>query len=559
LAIVAAIVAVLVGTVHTIASAGRPLVFGGDQAVLAIRVHDATQLHATLGPYSRFGWSHLGPALFYLFAPAYSLSSGNPWSLLVDCLLVNGAALVATVAVVRNFAGEWSARWALMFAGTVLLTLGAVSVETLWNPNLEGPAVLLLLVLAAGAFSGSRLAIVGAALVGTYLVQTDIGTVPIVAVAGGCAVIGCTAQWAMRRKAARSCLPGDAHSPGANLKSVRIAGTRTGDTSLGGRRLATWLLAAAGMAVVIIAWIPPTLQQLDGRPGNISKLARFFTSTQTGPGTSGSNHTLSQSWHVVANAVSMVPFGAASATAPFINTSTAREAVLVVTLTAATVAIIWAWQQRNAFALGLALMSLIGLVIALVAAMRIVGQVYSYLMLWAVFIPVPAWTGIALLAVTGTKAEGQHRRSAPRWMPVLAGVATCALLAPIVIFAWQVSHVPWDASSTDPQIPTITTFVTRHLRLSSTKRVVVVIANGDRWPVAAGVILALIDDGYEPEIQPAWAFMFTARYVAGPAPAAELVLSDIQGPPGTALANAPSVTVAGSYGPTIAQFIRPPP
>jgi hypothetical protein len=88
---------------------------------------------------------------------------------------------------------------------------------------------------------------------------------------------------------------------------------------------------------------------------------------------------------------------------------------------------------------------------------------------------------------------------------------------------------------------------------------VVVIANGDRWPVAAGVILQLIDDGYDPQVQPLWAFMFTSRYVAGPAPAANLVLSDPPGSPATAPAGAPSVTVAGTFGPTIAQFAQPPP
>jgi len=555
------IVAVLVGTAHIIASAGQPLVFGGDQAVLAIQVHDATQLHATLGPYSRFGWSHLGPAIFYLFAPLYSLSTGNQWSLLVDCLLLNGAVLVATIAVVRRFAGEWSARWALMFTGAVLLALGAVSVETFWNPNLEGPAVLLLLVLAAGAFSGSPLSIVGVALVGTYLVQTDIGTVPVVAVTGLVAVIGCIVQRARRWKAARARSATHSHSIRDDPSSATAAGSGTehGVTASIGRRLATWLLAAVGIAAVVIAWIPPTVQQLDGHPGNISKLVRFFTTVQTGPGTSGSNHTLSQAWHVAANSVSMFPFGATPSTAPFTVTSTAREAVLVITLTVAVAAIIWALQRRNAFALGLGLMSLIGLVATVYAAMRIVGPAYSYLMLWAVFVPVPAWTAIAILSGTTVPAGVRRRLSAWRWSPVLAGVATCALLAPIVVFAWQASHVPWDASASDPQITTVTTFVTRHLRASSAKRVVVVIANGDRWPVASGVILQLIDEGYEPEIQPLWEFMFTSRYVAGSAPAAQLVLSDPPGSPATAPAGSPSVTVTGTYGPTISQFVPPPP
>jgi hypothetical protein len=81
LSIVVLPLAFVVGLVKVVATYGRPYYHYGDQAILALRVGDAMKFHAEVGPYSRFGWSHPGPALFYLLAPVYSLSGTNPRSL----------------------------------------------------------------------------------------------------------------------------------------------------------------------------------------------------------------------------------------------------------------------------------------------------------------------------------------------------------------------------------------------------------------------------------------------------------------------------------------------
>ena len=97
------------GLVKVVATHGRPYYHYSDQAILALRVGDAMRFHAEVGPHSRFGWSHPGPALFYLLAPVYSLSGTNPRSLLPGSLLINGVCIVATLLVVHRFVGEWSA------------------------------------------------------------------------------------------------------------------------------------------------------------------------------------------------------------------------------------------------------------------------------------------------------------------------------------------------------------------------------------------------------------------------------------------------------------------
>ncbi len=571
LAAAAMAAAVLVGLVHLATSSGTPLVFGGDQAVLALQVHEATRFHATLGPYSRFGWSHLGPALFYLFAPLYALTGGSPWSLLADSLLLNGVSLCLALVVVRRFGGEWAARWALVPTGLVAVALGALSFETLWNPNLEGATVLLMVVLAAAACTGSGPSVVGVALVGTYLVQTDIGTVPVVGATAVCAVGGYALRRFRRPAGGRRHRSAHAHArpaaaPGGTARrSAAPGGTARPAAAPGGtahrprRPWAAWALGGAGAVVVVVAWIPPLVQQVTGHPGNISRLVHFFTTPQNGPGTAGSNHSFAQAWHVVANTVSVVPFGTVPATTPFTGASTARQAVLAASLVASALAVGWAARRRNAFALGLGLVSLVGLAASVVAAMRIVGPVYSYLMLWAVFLPVPAWIALGIL-VAGRSAPDARRRHATGGVRLGAAVvASLVLVVPTALFARQLGEVPWSTSAPDHQIPAIASFASSRLAATSGRSVLLVIGNADRWPVVAGVMLALTDRGDHPEVQPAWAFMFTPRAVAGPGPHAELVFTDPPtGPAGDAAATPSGSTFTGPWGTTVVRFVPAP-
>src|SRR4051794_25498581 len=64
----------VVGTVRLAATLPRPFTAGGDVAFIELTIRDALHGRVSLGPYSRFAWHHLGPAVFYLYAPLYALS-----------------------------------------------------------------------------------------------------------------------------------------------------------------------------------------------------------------------------------------------------------------------------------------------------------------------------------------------------------------------------------------------------------------------------------------------------------------------------------------------------
>jgi hypothetical protein len=60
----------LVGAVRLAANLTDDFWSYGDLAVIELSVRNALRGHPLLGPYSRFGWDHPGPALFYLLAPS---------------------------------------------------------------------------------------------------------------------------------------------------------------------------------------------------------------------------------------------------------------------------------------------------------------------------------------------------------------------------------------------------------------------------------------------------------------------------------------------------------
>jgi hypothetical protein len=518
ISIVAVTAAFGVGLVKLVSTFDRPYSHYGDQAVLALRVRDAMQFHAQLGPYSRFAWSHPGPALFYLLAPVYSLAGTNPRSLFVGSLLVNAACVVAAIGVVRRIAGEGMARWAMMIVGLTLVVMGVAAVETFWNPNLEAPAVLLTMTLAAAACSGSGVSLVWMTVAGTYAVQTDVGTSLLVGAVGVVGVVG-WAVYAVKRGRALG-------------RSER-------------RRLPGIALAVLGLAALVTAWVPPLMQQATGHPGNLSAIFDFFTAPA---GKYGDTHSLRQAWHVAANSMTAVPWGNVPSTASMLHASVGRQVTLVLSLAVAAGSMGWAGWRQLGFAFGLATTSFVGVVVSVVSIGHIVGSIFPYLTDWAGLITVPAWTALGILI-----ADEVRRRSNPEpvrpWLRRGAlRAAAAAAVVPVVLLAWQLGHGSGLVNSAgDEEVPKLGVFAEHQLRLDLAKDVLVVMGNADRWPDASGLMLQLTHDGYHPTVTKQWEFVFTAVDVSGRTDQPQLVLTDAA--TGTPLGkNGSSLTYVGSGG-----------
>ena len=78
----------------------------GDNALNELRMRDLGHHTLLLGPYSRDGWSHPGPALYYLFAIPYRIFGSRSSAFSACALTLNGAAVVSMVVIARRTSGR---------------------------------------------------------------------------------------------------------------------------------------------------------------------------------------------------------------------------------------------------------------------------------------------------------------------------------------------------------------------------------------------------------------------------------------------------------------------
>ncbi|HZD66509.1 MAG TPA: hypothetical protein VE152_10475, partial [Acidimicrobiales bacterium] len=170
-----------VGLVRVLAVLGRPVTPYGDPAIIEIQTRMAIRFQALLGPYSRFGWHHPGPAYFYALAPFYALAGHSMAALVLGQLVINATAAIAVVLIIRRRLGEGVARWAAAAVGVYVAVSGPAVLLYVWNPLILSLPFLLMVVLVAVAATGSLPALAWAAVAGTFVGQSDVSAVPEVA------------------------------------------------------------------------------------------------------------------------------------------------------------------------------------------------------------------------------------------------------------------------------------------------------------------------------------------------------------------------------------------
>lgn len=238
LAIAAVAAPILVGIVSWV---GRDWLPVQDLAVLDLRVRDVGGDQTPLvGPYSRYTWSHPGPALFWALAVPSRLAGTAAWGTLVGAMVLQLIAVV-WIGVVGWRAGRLPLT--LTVLAVVALSYGATGswlVLEPWNPHIVLPWFVLFVVLTWRLSIGETQHLTGVVLAGSFLVQTHVGYAPLVA-AGVAYVIGAALV----------------------------------DRKPRPWRLARWSWITA-LVVGVGLWLPVVIEQVTGDPGNITLLERFF-------------------------------------------------------------------------------------------------------------------------------------------------------------------------------------------------------------------------------------------------------------------------------------------
>ena len=121
-AVIALVTAPIV--VGAVVALGRGGAVASDMALIDLRLRDTgTANTPLLGPFSRYGWNHPGPLMFWLLAPIYRLLGADPGAMYASGAIANVVGLCVLMMVARRFGGR--RLLAAVGIGATLLVAGA--------------------------------------------------------------------------------------------------------------------------------------------------------------------------------------------------------------------------------------------------------------------------------------------------------------------------------------------------------------------------------------------------------------------------------------------------
>jgi hypothetical protein len=340
-----------------------------DKGLIWFHAADVGTSYAPLvGPYSRFGWDHPGPALYYVLALPLRLLGMRPTGLLVGALLISMSSALAAVLLAWPRVGAKAAAILAVAVSILCVGLGDQIIDP-WNPYV--PVLPFgLVVTAAWLWSaGEDRALPYALVAGTFAAQSHVGFVPpILAIGLAAAII-------------RLVWPG-ARSDGTPRRVLPMA------------------------VLVLVLWAPPIWQQLTAEKGNLDGLVQFFYS---GDPSLEPAQGLDAGFGLAAR--ELVPWGAwiGRQTLGLLNTiEPAPTLQLAFPFGLVLLAVILAGRRNDQLMLRLACLVFVGLCAAIYAYAQIHGPPMPYLVVWPRILAMFA-TVLPLLVLArspGTLPEG---------------------------------------------------------------------------------------------------------------------------------------------------------
>ncbi len=484
-----------VGVVRLMVEASPRITLPDDLALIELHTRNALSWAQSLGPFDRNNWNHPGPSLFYLLSIPARLIGSGPRALFVGAATINGAAAACSVWAVRRRAGDGAALWAagaigllavqISFTGPLDVTYSESRLGALvspWNPTVIVFPLLLTLVLCAAGPAGSPLSLLGAAVSGTFVVQTDIATAPLVAVCGLAAVVATVARTLMSRRAGGK----PALDPPARARRRP-------------KRLGWW---AAGGTLVVLAWIPPLVEQITGHPGNLTRIARYFSAARQG-------QNLAIAFWGTVTAQGVLATGPARVIGSVLWTPPVHPTVKLIAtglcLVAAVVAVVGGILRHRPFAISAGAVGILGTVVSLLSALRIPGLFFGYLIWWSIVCPVVSLIGLGSLGLP--RRLPASSRTATRL--TVAGLACVIAVAAVV----QVARIPPLSAASDPVVGRLAALVVP--RLHRGEHVYVEDDGPDLIQLEEfiGFVNQLDSRGIRPSVSREWRVEFGTAYV----------------------------------------------
>ena len=126
----------VVSAIALVARVGDDYRPSADQAWIELQIRDIGRRSVLLGPYSRFGWFHPGPILYYLLWLPYRITGSTSLSLGFAALTLNAVALVGIALVAKRRGGLPLVLLTLFLIGLLMSSLGAQFFRDVWNPSI---------------------------------------------------------------------------------------------------------------------------------------------------------------------------------------------------------------------------------------------------------------------------------------------------------------------------------------------------------------------------------------------------------------------------------------
>jgi hypothetical protein len=384
---------------------GRSYFPAGDYGVFDLRLRDVMTTSTPLtGVYSRFGWSHPGPLLYYLLAPLSALTGGAPWATQVGAGLLQAAAIVwGAVLVTRRISGPRgravAAGWLLVVAIGYEST-GAWVVLQPWNPNVALPWFALYLLLCwLIALRGRPVDVLAALAVLSFLIQTHAGYAPFALVLLLALLLAARGRsWSALERPARS----------------------------------RFLVAA--FALLFVLWLPVIVDAIIHPPGNAWRIITYFFASHPGQESVG----FPQAARLMARPFAWpLPWlGAGDAGNGLSGTAQESSAWwLLLPVVLLTVAGYTAHRRGDRQARNAVILAAFTLLVGLVAISQVTPPADAYLFYWRLVLA-PLVIAVALAVLAMPMLASWHSRSSwPSWSKAKAATALAAIAVAFALTA----------------------------------------------------------------------------------------------------------------------------
>ena len=436
-----------------------------DNALLEITTRRAAHGEQLLGSYSRFGWNHPGPMQFTLMAPVYALTGSRNASVYAAALTWNTLWVLAAAFVAWRLGGS---RLSLLTAGALALLLAQVGpglVSHAWGPHAIVLPLFLFVLLAAGFALRGWAWMPGVAFVGTFLVQTHLGTGPTVVALFGAALL----LWKRTRE------------PGARVP----------------RRAAAWTAC-----ILAIFWAPPLVEQLRDSPGNLSLVLAFVRAHHEA-------HPFGEIADPVTRQLGALPLSLATILVPSTSDRRGIGTSLFALALVALLPLAAAFSRRRGrtFAAALGILSCVGVACAFLSALKIVGPPLDYLFLFAASLGAAGWLALAASASGAGELPADRRRAGF----AVAAAVLVSLLATDANVRGLVSAQPMPLG-TISSVKTLSESLKKALLAAGVKRPLIALEGDAPWIPAGGVVLELDRARVPFAIDEEWRPMFGRGY-----------------------------------------------